>query len=65
MRNTSALFQDGEADYTLNPEYASCWITVDNFSVYIFRRPCGELFVDIYKRGEESEDPIASTYASE
>jgi hypothetical protein len=47
-------------DYVL--EEGAGWFTVKGFSVRILSTDEG-LLVDIYKEGEEMEDPIASTFA--
>ena len=59
-----SLVQDapGENDYTLKAGETSCWITVDDLSVYVVRTDEG-VVVDIFPRWEEAEDPIASTWA--
>jgi len=49
-------------DYTLDPDATSCWVTVDNLSVYIIRTDEG-VVVDIYPKGGEAGESIASTYA--
>lgn len=49
-------------DYVLNPEDAFCWITVGNISVYLKRTDEG-VVVDLYPKGDEFSEPLASTYA--
>jgi hypothetical protein len=49
-------------DYTLDPDAISCWITVDNISVYIVRTDEG-VVVDLFPKGGEADECIASTYA--
>lgn len=57
------LIHDQENDYTLKPDETSCWITVNNLSVYVIRTDEG-VVVDIYPYGRETEtEPVASTYA--
>lgn len=51
---------DCATDFTLVGE--SAWITVNNLSVHIKKEHEG-VVVDIYGRGSECDDPIASTYA--
>ena len=48
-------------DYTLRQTEKSVWISVNNLSVYIKREDEG-VVVDIYLKGCEDEQPIASTY---
>lgn len=49
-------------DYTLHKHATSCWITVDNISVYIIRTDEG-VVVDLFAKGCEFENgPLASTY---
>lgn len=59
-----SLVQDapGENDYTLKADEMSCWITVDDLSVYVVRMD-GGVSVEIYPHWEEFDDAIASTYA--
>ena len=66
-KQTSVLAVDNTADnddcatdFTLVGE--SAWITVNNLSVHIKKEHEG-VVVDIYGRGSECDDPIASTYA--
>lgn len=47
-------------DYTLDGRFA--WITVEDMSVFVHRTEEG-VIVDIFPRGKEVDDPIASTYA--
>ena len=54
---------DQATDYELNDGHQSCWITVDNISVYICRTDEG-VVVDLYPRYSEMEDSIAGTWAS-
>lgn len=49
-------------DYTLTKEDRSCWVTVDNLSVYIVRT-CGGVAVDIFPKGHEADVPVAGTWA--
>ena len=42
--------------------HPAAWISVDQFSVYL-RRTHEGLVVDIYPRGREDAQPLASTYA--
>lgn len=51
-----------DTDYTLKKNHTSCWITVDSFSIYIKREDEG-VVAAIYKKGNEFEEPVASTYA--
>jgi len=50
-------------DYELNEDYKSCWITVNNISVYVLRTSDG-VSVDLLPHGKEDKPPIASTYAT-
>jgi hypothetical protein len=54
---------NSDTDYILNPDYPSCWITVDNVSVYIQRTDEG-VIVDLYAKGQECGELLTSTYAS-
>ena len=59
-----ALRQTEEStDYELNEDYTSCWVTIENISVYILRTSDG-VSVDLFACGEEDKTPIASTYAT-
>jgi hypothetical protein len=58
----SALIEDNETDYTLSHEYPSCWITVDNLSVYILRTDEG-VSVDIFPVGCEADESLAGCWA--
>lgn len=58
----SALKQECDSDYVLESD--SCWITVGKLSVYIKKTDDG-VVVDIYPRGAEDCEAIASTYAFE
>ena len=49
-------------DYILNDDFSSVWITVNSVSVHLKRTDEG-VVVDLYKKGEEHEDSVASTYA--
>ncbi len=62
--NSGSLEQEnpGENDYTLREGYISCWITVDNLSVYIVRTDEG-VVVDIFPRWREEDESLASCYA--
>lgn len=53
---------EGETDYLLEPGATSCWITVDNISVYIVRTDEG-VVVDLYAKGRESDESLAGTWA--
>jgi len=59
---TGALTHNQERDYTLKEDQTSCWITVDNLSVYVHRTDEG-VIADILPRKGEAGDPIASCYA--
>lgn len=48
------------SDYILNQN--SCWITVNNLSLYIMQTGNG-VAIDIYVLHREMEDPIATTWA--
>lgn len=51
-----------ESDCELPKKMDSCWIGVDNLSVYIKRTDEG-VVLDVFARGRETDDAIASTYA--
>ena len=46
---------DSDTDYVLNEDYTSCWITVNNVSVYIQRTDEG-VAVDLWPLGMEDKD---------
>jgi len=54
---------EGDTDYELNEDFKSCWITVNNISVYILRTGDG-VSVDLLPLGKEDKPPIVSTYAT-
>tara|TARA_Y100001951_G_C11222829_1_gene229828 strand:+ start:443 stop:658 length:216 start_codon:yes stop_codon:yes gene_type:complete len=54
---------EGDTDYELNEDFKSCWITVNNISVYVSREDDG-VSVDLLPLGKEDKLPIASTYAT-
>lgn len=56
------LSQEGDCDYTLKKGERSCWITVDNLSIYIIRTDEG-ILVEIYRKGHEAEDAIGVIWA--
>lgn len=47
-------------DYTLNQ--GSCWVTVDDLSIYILRTDLG-VCVDVCPRGQEADETIAALCA--
>jgi hypothetical protein len=68
LRDSAALrlYYDSDGncdgvDYTLRQTEKSVWISVNNLSVYIKREDEG-VAVDIFPKGREGEQPIASTY---
>lgn len=68
MRDSAGLRldynSDGNSDgidYTLRQAERSVWISVNNLSIYIKREDEG-VVVDIFPKGREGEQPIASTY---
>ncbi len=57
------LSRDGEEnDYILEEGAPSCWISVDNISVYVRRTDEG-VAVDLYPIGLEMEDALVGTWA--
>lgn len=55
---------EGGTDYTLNEDAVSCWIIVDDISVYIRRDTCGGVRVELFPDGDESaRDPIDAAWA--
>lgn len=54
---------NGDTDYELAELAPSCWIGVDNLSVYIRRTDTG-VGIEVYAKGEEAEDPIETIYVS-
>jgi hypothetical protein len=58
----AALQQTAETEYVLNPQYSSCWISVQNISVYLCCTDDG-VSIDLYPLNNETEEAIASTYA--
>ena len=53
--------QDG-CDYTLNEGHRGVWLTIGSLSTHVIRTDDG-VVVDIYPKGDEGSDPIASTWA--
>ena len=53
------LVHDGENDYTMPEGENSCWITVDQHSVYIVRR-AKSLRVELFRNGVEDLQPLKS-----
>ena len=60
--NHQALKIESDFEYALQDGENSVWITVGEFSVYI-RRTNDGIITDIYKKGNESNTALASTYA--
>lgn len=56
-KTNEALFRESETDYVLKEDWHSVWITVDEVSIYIHRRPGGAQ-VDAYVKGMETDDPL-------
>ena len=55
---------DQGTDYILDPEAASCWIEVDNISVYVVRERGGEgVSVYLYPRRCEADEELAECRA--
>jgi hypothetical protein len=54
---------EGDTDYELNEDFKSCWITVNNISVYVCKTDEG-VVVDLFPRGREAEESIAGTWAT-
>ena len=55
--------KDQNTEYTLKEAYPSCWVTVNNISVYIVRTDEG-VVVDLYALGcEDEQASIGSTWA--
>lgn len=52
--------EEGTTDFVL--KHDSAWVTVKGFSVYLKQTDEG-VAVDIYPKGEEDGEAIASTYA--
>lgn len=50
------------SDYILKEGAGSCWIEVENLSVYIMRTPTG-VQVEILPKGEEADQSLADCYA--
>lgn len=50
-------------DYTLNEGYDSCWITVDNVSVYIRRTDEGDVIVELLPLHDEEGQMIDTAEA--
>lgn len=58
INTDEALRREGdssETDYVLNDDYSSCWVTVNNISVYIQKTDEG-VAVDMWPKGLESAD---------
>ena len=49
---------DSNTDYTLREDATSCWITVDDISVYI-RRVAGGVRVELFPVSKEDGPPVA------
>jgi len=68
--NTGALVRNSKSvhsDYVLKPGEDSCWITVNNISIYIYRDDEYDLVrVELYPLGCESlgNEPFDFAYAS-
>lgn len=54
--------EPGGTDFTMKPDVASCWVTVDGFAVQIIRTDEG-VIVDILANRSSNIDAITSTYA--
>ena len=54
---------EGDTDYELNEDFKSCWITVNNISVYVRRTDEG-VAVDLYPVQGETQESIAGTWAT-
>ena len=52
-----------ENDYVLKDGVISCWITVDNLSVYVHRADEG-VVADIFAHGSEMTEPLGSTWVT-
>lgn len=63
---TGALKNNGGSDYTLKPGQPSCWITVDNISVYIVRGDAG-VHISTFPLEKEMEPELGvmTTYFDE
>lgn len=57
------LRQKDETDYILEDDATSCWITINNISVYIRRTDEG-VAVDLYPLHQELYDSIVGTWAT-
>ena len=57
VKSTKALLRNSDTDYTLQPNHQSCWITVDNCSVFIMRSE-KTVSVRIYAKNVEDEDEL-------
>lgn len=55
----AALISGGASDYTLAPEWLSCWITVDSLSVYV-KRDGDSLIIQVFPLHQENQAAIAS-----
>lgn len=53
---------DQGTDFILEEDATSCWITIDNISVYVRRTDEG-VAVDLYPLGQEMEDALVGTWA--
>lgn len=56
------MILDEETDAVVADKAESTWITIKNFSVYVVKTDEG-IVVDIYAKGCEDCDTLASTYA--
>lgn len=57
----SALRQRSDNEYSLKPNHCTCWIEVNNVSVYI-KRNDDNCAVAIYPVGKEDREALAETY---
>ena len=54
---------EGDPDYELSEDFKSCWITVNNISVYVRRTDEG-VAVDLYPLQGEDQEAIGGTWAT-
>jgi len=64
--DSGSLLQDapGENDYTLKFSDHSCWITVDNLSVYVVRTDKG-VAIEVLPRWRENDEPLGALSVDE
>ena len=64
QNNTLALtLEEGDTDYELSKDYSSCWITVDDVSVWVRRTEEG-VEVQLFPHKMEAHPPVDVAFLS-